>query len=103
MENDKISIATQIKLMNARLDCLIDLDHLNAELTKCALRRLGTEKQYQKTVAIYEKHHSSILQDCANEIGKIMEEASRPDFRELSVEDALALNEAARRTCEMDG
>lgn len=104
MENsDRISLATQIKLMNARLDCLIDLSHLNGELVKCALRKLGTEQQYQKTVALYEKHHRSIIKDCADEIGKIMEEASKPNFKELTVEEAKALNEAARRTCEMDG
>ena len=100
---DNIPIETQIKLMNARLDCVIDLLHLNGELTKCVMKKLGSEEAYTKTVALYEKNWQDILKDCANEIEKIMNDAGKPNFQGLTVEEAKALNKAAQRTCEVDG
>ena len=100
---DNIPIETQIKLMNARLDCVIDLLHLNGELTKCVMKKLGSEEAYTKSVALYEKHWQSILNDCSEQFGKILNEASKPNFQGLTVEEAQALNKAAKRTCEVDG
>ena len=100
---DNIPIETQIKLMNARLDCVIDMLHLNGELTKCVMKKIGSEEAYTKTVALYEKNWGSILKDCSDEIGRIMNDASKPNFQGLTVEEAQALNKAAKRTCEVDG
>lgn len=93
----------QVKLLNARINCVIDLLHLNGELVKCALASLGKKDQYEKVTKIYDKHWLSIINDCANEIEKIKLDTMKPDFENLTVDEARALNESARRTCEMDG
>ena len=93
-------IKKQIMLTNARIDCIIDLMHLQGELIKCSLAKFATKEQYEKTVAIYDKHWTSILNDCAEQMENII---SKPDFDKLTVEEAQALNEAARKTCEVDG
>ena len=100
---NNISIETQIKLMNARLDCVIDLLHLNGELTRCVMKKIGSEEAYTKSIALYEKHWQSILNDCSKEMGKILNDASKPNFQGLTAEEAQALNKAAQRSCEVDG
>lgn len=78
----------------------MDLVGLNGSLTKCVLASTvgSSDKRYKRTVAQYDKMFHDEIVKCGEEIKKIMGDR----FDNLSVEDAQALNEAARRTCEFE-
>ena len=90
----------QFEILNAKLDCIIDIIGLNGSLVKCTLAaQTGSNDKYKRTANRYDK----LLHDEIHKCFERMEKTSdNHRFDELSVEDAQKLNEAARRTCEFE-
>jgi len=93
----------QIDILNAKLDCIIDLIGLNGSLTKCTLAaqaaQIGANDKYKRTAEKYDKMFHDEIQKCFERMQKA---GGSSRFDKLSVEDAQKLNEAARRTCEFE-
>ncbi len=89
MEDRITSLETQVTSIDARIDYLTKLVELNAELIKCALVRLANNKdQYDKLNNRYKQRKATIQRQFS--------------LNHMTVGEAQALNEAARRTCEFE-
>lgn len=89
-----------IEILNAKLDCIIDLIGLNGELVKCTLAtQTGANDKYKHTVEKYDKMFHEEIQKCFERMQKV-DNSLR--FDKLSVDDAQKLNEAAQATCEFE-
>lgn len=100
MNDNEMSLWARVQILDKKLDCLIDLVGLNGSLMKCVLASTvgASDQRYKRTCNRYEKMFRDQIAKCGEEIKKVVGDK----FDNLSVEDAQALNEAARRTCEFE-